>query len=448
MGTACGRGVADRPAGVTRERMAGNQRTDLSLVTGDRRILGYDNLGGWPGAPGTFRSGPHLSKASCRRSCSTRRGRNAPLHVVASPRHEPALRGHGGRPSHRSLRHARCSVHLPCASSSIAARYSSAIPLLASTSWRSRASSGTRASEPTVHLPLDVTHSAGSSRDVAYRSRTRCGPRLLRLARGLPSSCARTRRRHSGRGSSRSGARSSSCRRGVGRPGWRSLPWLACSRVLSASFPRGPCSRSGNSRSPERMRVRSVATGTARTSWRRVTVATFESAYRHMDRLGNRFDLLVVDEAHHFGCGLRDEALEMSIADARLGLTATPPQRRGGRSAACRARRPDGVRAHDRRPRWQLSLALRQRDPAPRPDRRRAPSVRALDDDLSRRAWAVSARGAPRDLGGLRARRGTNDRRPSRARRLPSRVPFGCLHGGQARDAPRAAPATSRRAGA
>jgi superfamily II DNA or RNA helicase len=57
-----------------------------------------------------------------------------------------------------------------------------------------------------------------------------------------------------------------------------------------------------------------------------VTVATFESAYRHMDRLGNRFDLLVIDEAHHFGCGLRDEALEMSIADARLGLTATPPR--------------------------------------------------------------------------------------------------------------------------
>lgn len=56
-----------------------------------------------------------------------------------------------------------------------------------------------------------------------------------------------------------------------------------------------------------------------------VTVATFESAYRHMGRLGNRFDLLVVDEAHHFGCGLRDEVLEMSTADLRLGLTATPP---------------------------------------------------------------------------------------------------------------------------
>lgn len=57
-----------------------------------------------------------------------------------------------------------------------------------------------------------------------------------------------------------------------------------------------------------------------------LTVATFESAYRHMDRLGDRFDLLVVDEAHHFGGGLRDEALEMTIAGARLGLTATPPR--------------------------------------------------------------------------------------------------------------------------
>lgn len=56
-----------------------------------------------------------------------------------------------------------------------------------------------------------------------------------------------------------------------------------------------------------------------------VTVATFESAWRHMARLGDRFDLLVVDEVHHFGGGLRDEALEMCAAGARLGLTATPP---------------------------------------------------------------------------------------------------------------------------
>jgi superfamily II DNA or RNA helicase len=61
-----------------------------------------------------------------------------------------------------------------------------------------------------------------------------------------------------------------------------------------------------------------------------VTVATFESAWRHMAELGQRFELLVVDEAHHFGAGLRDEALEMSLAPHRLGLTATPPRDRPG----------------------------------------------------------------------------------------------------------------------
>lgn len=56
-----------------------------------------------------------------------------------------------------------------------------------------------------------------------------------------------------------------------------------------------------------------------------VTVSTFESAWRRMPEIGNRFDLLVVDEAHHFGRGERDEALEMSVARCRLGLSATPP---------------------------------------------------------------------------------------------------------------------------
>lgn len=57
----------------------------------------------------------------------------------------------------------------------------------------------------------------------------------------------------------------------------------------------------------------------------RITVSTFESAYRTMHALGNRFDLLVVDEVHHFGASVRDEALEMSLAAARIGLSATPP---------------------------------------------------------------------------------------------------------------------------
>ena len=58
----------------------------------------------------------------------------------------------------------------------------------------------------------------------------------------------------------------------------------------------------------------------------RVTVLTFESAYRHMDSLGDRFGLVVVDEAHHFGSGARIEALEACAAIARLGLTATAPE--------------------------------------------------------------------------------------------------------------------------
>ena len=59
-----------------------------------------------------------------------------------------------------------------------------------------------------------------------------------------------------------------------------------------------------------------------------VTVATFESALRQMPRIGNQFGVLVIDEVHHFGGGLKDEALEMSTAPYRLGLTATPPHER------------------------------------------------------------------------------------------------------------------------
>ena len=65
--------------------------------------------------------------------------------------------------------------------------------------------------------------------------------------------------------------------------------------------------------------------GDGRRDVQAVTVSTFESAYRLMPRIGANFELLVVDEAHHFGTGARDEVLEMSIARQRLGLTATPP---------------------------------------------------------------------------------------------------------------------------
>lgn len=57
----------------------------------------------------------------------------------------------------------------------------------------------------------------------------------------------------------------------------------------------------------------------------RVTVMTFESAYRHLDEIGDRFGLLVVDEVHHFASGARAEALEVCAAPYRLGLSATAP---------------------------------------------------------------------------------------------------------------------------
>jgi superfamily II DNA or RNA helicase len=58
----------------------------------------------------------------------------------------------------------------------------------------------------------------------------------------------------------------------------------------------------------------------------RITVMTFESSYRRLDDLGDRFGLLVVDEVHHFASGARSEALEFSAAPARLGLSATAPR--------------------------------------------------------------------------------------------------------------------------
>lgn len=58
-----------------------------------------------------------------------------------------------------------------------------------------------------------------------------------------------------------------------------------------------------------------------------LTVMTFESAWRALDEIGDRFGMVVVDEVHHFGSGVRQEALEMLPARARLGLSATAPPR-------------------------------------------------------------------------------------------------------------------------
>jgi superfamily II DNA or RNA helicase len=56
-----------------------------------------------------------------------------------------------------------------------------------------------------------------------------------------------------------------------------------------------------------------------------VTVATYTSATAWASRIGDRFGLVIVDEAHHVGAWCPREVLEMLVAPARLGLTATPP---------------------------------------------------------------------------------------------------------------------------
>ena len=55
-----------------------------------------------------------------------------------------------------------------------------------------------------------------------------------------------------------------------------------------------------------------------------ITVATYASAVSWAPRVGDRFGLAIVDEAHHVGAWCPSEVLEMLVAPARLGLTATP----------------------------------------------------------------------------------------------------------------------------
>ena len=55
----------------------------------------------------------------------------------------------------------------------------------------------------------------------------------------------------------------------------------------------------------------------------RLTVSTYDSAAIHMERLGDRFGLVVFDEVHHLPGDLYRQAAEHVIAPFRLGLTAT-----------------------------------------------------------------------------------------------------------------------------
>ena len=63
-----------------------------------------------------------------------------------------------------------------------------------------------------------------------------------------------------------------------------------------------------------------------------LTVTTYDSAYIHLERWGNKFGLLVFDECHHLPSVSYQFSAIGAIAPYRLGLTATP-ERADGRDA-------------------------------------------------------------------------------------------------------------------
>lgn len=65
---------------------------------------------------------------------------------------------------------------------------------------------------------------------------------------------------------------------------------------------------------------------------RPVSVTTYDSACIHVEKLGDRFGLVVFDECHHLPGPVRRDAARMSAAPRRMGLTATP-ERSDGRDA-------------------------------------------------------------------------------------------------------------------
>ncbi len=61
-----------------------------------------------------------------------------------------------------------------------------------------------------------------------------------------------------------------------------------------------------------------------------ITVTTYASAFRHQERLGNQFGLIIFDECHHLPGEGYKYAAEFAIAPFRLGLSATPDRADGG----------------------------------------------------------------------------------------------------------------------
>ena len=60
-----------------------------------------------------------------------------------------------------------------------------------------------------------------------------------------------------------------------------------------------------------------------------ITVTTYSSAFRHQERIGNQFGLVIFDECHHLPSEGYKYAAEFALAPFRLGLSATPERADG-----------------------------------------------------------------------------------------------------------------------
>ncbi len=77
------------------------------------------------------------------------------------------------------------------------------------------------------------------------------------------------------------------------------------------------------SRLEEEFKVEVGTLGSGEQDIKALTVSTYDSAYIHAERLGNKFGLIIFDEVHHLPAeGYRNIA-EMFASPFRMGLTAT-----------------------------------------------------------------------------------------------------------------------------
>ncbi len=175
-------------------------------------------------------------------------------------------------------------------------------------------------------------------------------------------------------GNFRVGAEQSFCLRQWQNPGrhrcaglrWRALPCVSSHACATRAVDSGATSSLS--------RPCGLPSVMAAVTCRRFTVSTYESAYRLMPRIGAEFELLVVDEAHHFGMGVRDGALEMSTPQ-RLGLDGDSAER--ARAVAFgRADWTYCLPVGNRRLGRKVALRLRSADRAARVERSRAQELR------------------------------------------------------------------------